>query len=89
MVTGRRSQIEIINDILNISKEGAKKTDILYKGNFSYKLLQDYISFMKEKKMIEEVYVKDNGNSCRLFKPTHKGLVFLEESNNLLEKFIY
>ena len=88
MVNGRRSQLEIINDILLISKDGAKKTDILYKGNFSYKQLQGYLGYMIEKEILKEIYVQDNGNSCRIYKPTEKGLVFLEDSNRLLEKLI-
>lgn len=88
MVNGRRSQIEIITDILVISKDGAKKTDILYKGNFSYKQLQDYLSYMKDRNMLEEIPFDGNGNSSRLYRPTEKGLVFLDDSKRLLEKLI-
>ncbi len=88
MVNRRRSQIEILNDILLISKEGAKKTDILYKGNFSYKQLQEYLGYMIEKEILKEIYVEDNGNSCRIYRPTEKGIDFLEDSNRLLEKLI-
>jgi len=86
LVNGRRSQIEIITDILVISKEGAKKTDILYKGNFSYKQLQEYLLYMKDKDILEEIRV--DGNGSRLYRPTEKGLIFLDDSKRLLEQLI-
>jgi len=86
LVNGRRSQIEIITDILVISKDGAKKTDILYKGNFSYKQLQEYLLYMKDKDILEEIRV--DGNGSRLYRPTKKGLIFLDDSKRLLEQLI-
>ncbi|MEM2102121.1 MAG: winged helix-turn-helix domain-containing protein [Candidatus Bathyarchaeia archaeon] len=38
-----RNRIEIIADILNIVRDGARKTQIMYKGNLSYKLLTRYM----------------------------------------------
>ena len=32
----RRSEIEIIGEILQLTKDGAKKTEILYKSNMSF-----------------------------------------------------
>jgi len=38
-----RNRIEIIADILNIVGDGARKTQIMYKGTLSYKLLTRYM----------------------------------------------
>lgn len=46
MVNTRRSEIEIISKILDLSKSGAKKTEILYRGNLSYMQLQKYLPFL-------------------------------------------
>ena len=44
MLSRYRNRIEIIGDILSIVKDGARKTQIMYKGNLSYKLLTRYLS---------------------------------------------
>jgi len=38
-----RNRVEIIGDILNIVRDGARKTQIMYRGNLSYKLLRSYL----------------------------------------------
>ena len=37
---------EIISKILDLSKDGAKKTEILYQGNFSYMQLKSYLNML-------------------------------------------
>jgi len=49
MVNNRRSEIDIIGEILNLSRDGAKKTEILYQGNLSYTQLQKYLPFLLKK----------------------------------------
>lgn len=36
MANKRRSEIQIIGEILDLSKNGAKKTEILYQNNMSF-----------------------------------------------------
>ena len=86
MVNNRRSQLEIINQILVISKNGAKKTCILYNCNLSYKQLEGYLSYMTNKNILEESMDKDNGNNGKVYRPTEKGLIFLEDSKRILEQ---
>jgi predicted transcriptional regulator len=76
----RRSEIEIIGEILDLSRNGAKKTEILYQSNMSFTQLQQYLSFLLEKDIIQENIIKsDNGKSSKIYINTEKG-------NQLLEK---
>jgi predicted transcriptional regulator len=74
MFNNRRSEIEIVGEILKISQKGARKTEILYQGNLSYTQVQSYLPFLVEKNILEENLVKDNGNSYKEYKATKKGL---------------
>jgi predicted transcriptional regulator len=85
LVNNRHSSIEIINKIVSVSRNGARKTEILYQSNLSYNQLQSYLGFLKDKEILKEEYVRDNGNSHTLYFPTDKGLVFLEDIKKVLE----
>jgi len=87
MFNNRRSEIEIVGEILKISLNGARKTEILYQGNLSYTQVQNYIPFLVEKNILEESLVKNNGNSYKLYKATNKGLILLEDINKILKHF--
>ena len=84
MINHRRSELEIICNILTISKGGARKTEIMYRGNFCYSRLEEYLSYLKNNNIIEEIQMEKNGSSFKLFKLTEKGLVFLEDANKVL-----
>ena len=83
----RRSEIEIIGEILTLSRDGARKTEILYQGNLSYTQLQGYLPFLLKKNILEENIVENNGNSYKLYKVTEKGLVVLEDIKRVLAYF--
>lgn len=87
MVNNRRSEIEIISEILNLSCKGAKKTEILYQGNFSYAQLQKYLFFLIEKNILEENEIRNNGCTTKFYKTTEKGLLFLEDVKRVLAHF--
>lgn len=84
MVNNRRSEIEIISKILTLSRTGAKKTEILYRGNLSYSQMQNYLPFLIEKNILEEHHVQNNGSSSKLYKLTNKGLSLLEDIKKVL-----
>jgi len=87
MVNKRRSELDIINEILKLSRKGAKKTEILYQGNLSYSQLQNYLLFLLEKNILEEQIVnKENGQS-RIYKITKKGDDLLEDIGKTLSYF--
>jgi len=84
MINNRRSELEIISKILDLSKNGAKKTELLYQGNFSYTQLKCYLTFLVEKNFLEENIEKNNGNSGRCYRPTEKGQIFLKDINKVI-----
>lgn len=87
VINNRRSEFEIIGRILDLSRAGAKKTEILYQGNLSYFQLTNYLSFLVEKNVLEEFRVKNNGNSGKYYKITSKGCDLLEDINKTLAYF--
>ena len=84
MVNNRRSEIEIIGQILSLSRSGAKKTEILYKCNLSYTQLHNYLDFLVGKEIVVEGLVENNGHSNKLYKLTDKGNLFLNGINKIL-----
>ena len=88
MFSKRRSEIEIIGDILDLSKNGAKKTEILYQGNMNFLQLQNYLDFLIEKNFVEEgTIVNENGTSSKIYVTTEKGNDLLEDITNLYTHF--
>lgn len=59
MVNSRRSELDIMGEILVLSKTGAKKTELLYQANLSYMQLQKYLPFLIENNILEEHVVKN------------------------------
>ena len=47
-----RDRLNIIADILNVVSQNAKKTQIMYQANLSYKVLQKYLSDVVEASLI-------------------------------------
>jgi predicted transcriptional regulator len=84
VVNNRRSEFEIIGKLLDLSKDGAKKTELLYQANLSYTQLKSYLSFLIDKGIIEMVSVKNNGNNGTMYILTEKGVEFLTDINKTL-----
>ncbi|MGB9959765.1 MAG: winged helix-turn-helix domain-containing protein [Candidatus Bathyarchaeales archaeon] len=74
-----RRRIEIIADILNAAKNGAKKTRIMYVANLSYELLEKYLA---EVVNIGFVRLKNDG-----YEVTEKGRLFLEKYEQFSSKY--
>jgi predicted transcriptional regulator len=70
--------------LIDLSKNGARKTDLLYKGNLSYSQLQDYLTFLIERNIIEEKTVEDNGSTGKYYCTTEKGFEFLRDAKKVL-----
>jgi predicted transcriptional regulator len=64
--------VEIIADILGIAEKGARKTQIMYKGNLSYKLLTRYLGEVVGAGLVCA------GERTRLYQLTEKGRMFLK-----------
>jgi len=82
VVNNRRCEIEIISDILSLCREGAKKTQILYRTNLSYTQLRDYLSFLIKAGVLEE----NNTKPYNVYITTQKGLEILDNIKKLIEK---
>ena len=67
-----RGRLDIIADILNVASRDAKKTQIMYQANLSYKVLQRYLTEIVNAQLINYEYEK------QLFQLTDKGREFLE-----------
>lgn len=65
----RRSELDIVASILNISMNGAKKTNIFRGANLSYTLFKKYLSYMVGTALLKE--------KKGLFYTTEKGVRFL------------
>jgi predicted transcriptional regulator len=69
-----RSRLNIIADMLHVvSQGGAKKTQIMYQANLSYKLLTKYLAEVVEARLIR---LQRNE---RIYVITSKGIEFLEK----------
>ncbi|MCD6210352.1 MAG: winged helix-turn-helix domain-containing protein [Methanophagales archaeon] len=74
----RRGGFEIIVDILNVAMEGAKKTEIVYKANLNFKRASNYLSYLEERQLIENM-----GDGYRT---TEKGKEFLRDYQKMMER---
>ena len=73
-----RSRIQIAADILEIAREGSRKTRIMYLGNLSFDLLQKYLEMLVEFGLVE---VKNGAD--KTYVATEKGRQFLEDFHEL------
>ena len=76
----RRSNIEVIADILRLGEAG--KTEIMYSANMSFFQLQKYLKFLLELRLIDRVTV---GNPTVTYRVTRKGLRLLRSIDAVLE----
>ena len=78
----RRSNIEIIAEMLRVGENGAGKTEIMYSANMSYAQIQKYLAFLMSQDLINKVEV---GNPSIKYRVTDKGSKLLESINNIME----
>ncbi len=77
-LNNRRSNIEIIADMLRLGEAG--KTEIMYSANMSYFQLQKYLNFLLQLKLIDKVTV---GNPTVTYRVTKKGLRLLKNIDSI------
>lgn len=78
----RRSNIEIISEMLRIGANGAGKTEIMYSANMSYRQIQKYLKFMIAQGLIHKVEV---GNPSVSYVVTEKGHGLRKSIDAILE----
>ena len=81
-VNRRRSNIEIIAEMLKVGENGAGKTKIMYNANMSYRQIQKYLGFLLSEGFIDKVEV---GNPAVTYKVTDRGLKLLSSINSIIE----
>ena len=75
-----RDRIEITANILEIAKDGSRKTRIMYLGNLSFDLVQKYLSQLEQLNLVE---VKDTPGGEKMYFITAKGERFLSDFREL------
>ena len=78
----RRSNIEIIADMLKVGENGAGKTEIMYSANMSYAQIQKYLGFLLSHGFINRVEV---GNPVVTYQVTDKGGELLKNIDSIME----
>jgi predicted transcriptional regulator len=81
----RRSNIEIIGDMLRIGANGANgagKTEIMYSANMSYSQLQKYLSMLINQGFIDRLEV---GNPMVTYRVTERGSTLLRSIDSILD----
>ena len=85
-VSRRRSNIEIIADMLRIGESGAGKTKIMYNANMSYGQIQKYLGFLVSQGFIDKMEMDNEvGSQMVTYQLTESGLKLLQLINNLME----
>jgi len=79
----KRSESEIIAQILYSAEKEAKKTQLLYNANISYTHFTKYFNFLLEKEFIK---LKIQRNTKKIYQTTEKGEHFLQDINNVLKQ---
>jgi len=70
----RRNNLDIMAEVLEIARLGAKKTWIVYRANLNFKLVKEYLDELMEKRLLD--------SEGSIYRTTDQGLEFLEEYKN-------
>ncbi len=81
-INQRRSNIEIIAEMLKVGENGAGKTKIMYNANLSYTQIQKYLGFLLSEGFVGKM---EMGNPSVTYRVTESGLKLLESIDNLME----
>ena len=78
----RRSNIQIIADMLRVGENGAGKTEIMYTANMSYSQIQKYLDYLVNQGFINKVNMD---NTMVAYQVTDSGLKLLKAIDTLME----
>ena len=79
----KRSRNEIISQILEICKNGANKTKIVYQANLNFSTVNPYIDLLIKNDLIEI-----NDGRAILYDTTPKGIRLLESIKQINDKLL-
>jgi predicted transcriptional regulator len=80
MVNSRRSEPDIISDILRLASDGAGKTRIVYGGNLNHSRAEGYIALLVDRGLLENV----SASRRKVYRTTERGRDLLERLDNVL-----
>jgi len=69
----RRSHVDIVAEILQVARKGARKTRIVYRANLNFKLLNEYLDRLEKAGLIAK-NLEEEG----LITTTEKGKKYLQ-----------
>ena len=78
---GKRDRVEIIAEILDLCLEPRSKTRVMYGTNLSWKMLQNYLSHLQERGLLE------TQNNSTKYLTTERGRDFVEKWKELKALF--
>lgn len=81
-INRRRSDIEIIADMLKIGENGAGKTQIMYGVNMSYSQIQKYLGFLTAQGFIDQLQL---GNPSVTYQVSESGIKLLSLIESIKE----
>ena len=79
MLMAKRDCLEITAEILSLCKRPQVKTRVMYETNLSWRMLQNYLSKLQSKGLLEVHH------SLARYATTEKGLKFVEKWKELME----
>jgi len=77
----RRDRLFIIAEILDIARDGALKTQIMYRANLSFSQLNTYIKLLLELQLLEITEENRKTN----YKTTKKGFEYMQSYKEVIE----
>jgi predicted transcriptional regulator len=80
-VQRRRDRLYIIAQILEISKSGCLKTQIMYRANLSFAQLNEYLSFLTKIRLL----ALENENNKTIYVTSAKGNQYLEKYEDIAD----
>lgn len=81
-INNRRSNIEIIAEMLRVGENGAGKTKIMYNSNMSYSQIQKYLGFLLSQGFISQMQM---GNPSVTYHVTDSGLKLRKSIESVTE----
>ena len=84
MMNNRRSNVEVIADILRLGEAG--KTEIMYSANMSYRQLQRYLEFLVEGGFLDKTIVPNPGVKYRVTDKGRRLLASIDAMLGLLDR---
>ena len=80
----RRSELQIVGGILELTHNGAKKTEILHRNNMGFTQINKYLTYLIERDLLDVIMVPKNDIPYRTYINTEKGNDLLVEINKIL-----